>query len=306
MGGRLDSTNVCHPLISAITSISFDHTKQLGNTLAAIAREKAGIIKPGVPVISGVMEDEPRRVIEKVAKEANCRLVQLGTEFDFDYRPPRELDRSAARGAMDVRFRGDVTDVNWENVEIGLPGRHQAANAAVALAVLAELRKQGWHLPETAIRRGLSEERLPARIEVVFRRPTVIIDAAHNVASVQSLLTTLEESFNATKRLLIFGTTHDKDAQGMLELLLPEFDAVILTRYHSNPRAINVDELDSLAGSILPIERLVCADAAEAWSAARAMAKVDDLICVTGSFFLAAEMRAAIARHRAPSAAQLC
>ena len=103
LGGRLDSTNVCTPCVSIITSISFDHTKQLGETLAAIAAEKAGIIKPGVPVISGVTTDEPREVVRRIARQCGCRLVELGVDFDFDYRPPRHLEQAASPGHFDFR-----------------------------------------------------------------------------------------------------------------------------------------------------------------------------------------------------------
>ena len=190
LGGRLDSTNVCQPLVSVITSISFDHTKQLGNTLTAIAGEKAGIIKPGVPVVSGVTDDEPRRVIQRVAREHNSPLKQLGVDFEFKYHPSH-----SGRGTIDFEYRVAGREQRLENVELGLLGRHQAANAAVALAVLADLSALGWRIPESDVRRGLAEVRCPARVEIVARHPTIVIDAAHNVASIEALLKTLDESF---------------------------------------------------------------------------------------------------------------
>ena len=116
LGGRLDSTNVCTPCVSIITSISFDHTKQLGETLAAIAAEKAGIIKPGVPVISGVTVDEPREVIRRIARQCGCRLVELGVDFDFDYRPPRHLEQAASPGHFD--FRCSTPAIGFKSVMI--------------------------------------------------------------------------------------------------------------------------------------------------------------------------------------------
>ena len=170
LGGRLDSTNVCSPCVSIITSISFDHTKQLGETLAAIAVEKAGIIKPGVPVISGVDVEEPREVIRRIARQNGCRLVELGVDFGFDYRPPRHLERAASPAQFDFRYLardsehreseensrgltapGGAADTHrgllapgyfTSDVALGLLGRHQAANAAVALAAMEELRRQ--------------------------------------------------------------------------------------------------------------------------------------------------------------------
>jgi dihydrofolate synthase / folylpolyglutamate synthase len=305
LGGRLDSTNVCQPLVSVITSISFDHMKQLGNTLAEIAAEKAGIIKAGVPVISGVIDQEPRRVIAEIAQQRGSRLVQLGDDFRFEYHPPRRLDAdSAVRGSIDFEFNSMDRQKHFGGVEIGLIGRHQAANAAVALATLAELRAIGWQLPEAAMRRGLAEVRWPARVEIISHRPTIVIDAAHNVASVQSLLETLDESFANPRRLLIFATTLEKDVRGMLELLLPRFEAVILTRYLNNPRAVGVEELDALAAELSPSQRFTCPDPAAAWRLASEIATPEHLICVTGSFFLASEIRTEVSAHPTISTSQ--
>ena len=210
LGGRLDSTNVCTPLISVITSISFDHTKQLGNTLAAIAAEKAGIIKPGVPVVSGVTPHEPREVIRRIAAKHGCRLIEQGVDFDFRYAPPRHLEQAASPGWMEFRISvaegrvpcrvpcprlpwacggsPQILDVPTASVgmapgphpnplraptegwsgegtgfALGLLGRHQAANAAVALAALEELRRIGWMIPEAAVRTALANISWPAR-----------------------------------------------------------------------------------------------------------------------------------------------
>ncbi|HTQ38038.1 MAG TPA: folylpolyglutamate synthase/dihydrofolate synthase family protein [Pirellulales bacterium] len=299
LGGRLDSTNVCQPLISVITSISLDHTQQLGNTLTEIASEKAGIIKPGIPVISGVIDEEPRRVIADIAQQHRCRLLQLGVDFTCQYRSPSGLDRTEsitnAKLDFENHMRGSLQ--NMTDVDVGLLGRHQAMNAAVALAVLTELRSQGWHLPEVAIRRGLANVRLPARLEIVARRPTVVVDAAHNVASIQALLDTLKESFLASRRLLVFAATQEKDVRGMLRLLLPHFEAVILTRYLNNPRCMDLEELGLLVAELSTMPRFICIDPATAWRKACELVTEEHLMCVTGSFFLAAEMRAEIAQN---------
>jgi dihydrofolate synthase / folylpolyglutamate synthase len=300
LGGRLDSTNVIHPLVSIITSISFDHMKQLGSTLAAIAGEKAGIIKPGVPVVSGVMDEESRQSIDEIRRQKNSPLVQLGIDFDFRYRPPRNLDHASSAGEMDFFLPAGVDIPRYENLQLSLVGHHQAANAAVALAAIEQLRAGGWPIPESAIRHGLSEVRWPARVEIVHRRPTVVVDAAHNAASIASLLQTLDESFSASApRLLIFATTQDKQLREMLALLLPRFDRVLLTRYTTNPRSVPIDELAALAASISPIPQEICESPAAAWRRASELATPADLICATGSFFLAAELRAAIAADAA-------
>jgi dihydrofolate synthase/folylpolyglutamate synthase len=294
MGGRLDSTNVCEPLVSVITSISYDHTLQLGGTLAEIAGEKAGIIKPRVPVVSGVLSDEPRQVVADIASQCGCRLVQLGRDFDFRYDPPRQLDLAPAPSRVDYLGGNDGAREEILNIELSLAGSHQAANAAVAIAALDELRSVGWNIPQSAIRRGLAEVRWPARIEVVGRSPTVVLDAAHNVASIEALVRVLDESFSPSPRILVFATTRDKDLRGMLRALIPVFDEVIVPRYWQNPRAVVPEELAALAAEISPASVHLAGDPATAWNLATRMATPQHLICITGSFFTAAEMSAAI------------
>ena len=334
LGGRLDATNVCSPQVSVITSISFDHTQQLGNSLAAIAWEKGGIIKPGVPVVSGVTEDEPREVIRQICRQRGCRLIERPADFDFDYEPPQHLERADGCGLVRYRAGGDHADqcrptptnadqrdphagtpsvpgrcpVGARSVPDGvcrqfslrLPGRHQAANAAVALAVLQELSRAGWDVPEAAVRRGLGELAWPARVEVLSRRPTVVLDAAHNVASIEALVETLRESFAAARRILIFASSQDKDHRGMLQRLLGCFDEILWTRYLDNPRAVPPEDLQALAVELGSRRWPIYADPAAAWEAARRLASPEDLIVVAGSFFLAAEIRRLGGRNGAP------
>ncbi|MCL4203365.1 MAG: bifunctional folylpolyglutamate synthase/dihydrofolate synthase [Pirellulaceae bacterium] len=301
LGGRLDSTNVCRPEVSVITSISFDHTRQLGNTLAAIAGEKAGIIKPGIPVVSGVANEEPAEVIRARAQRLGCPYFEIGRDFQLTYRgielatlagTPRlvtRLDYAEPPGTEDEGYRG---------LQTGLLGRHQAANAAVAVATICRLQQRGWAIPTAAVREGLRQARIPARTEVVQCRPIVVVDAAHNVASIQALVDVLDEAFPEVRsRILVFATSRDKDLAGMLRCLLPKFSTVILTRYLNNPRYVEPVELKELADEIAAADPevncqvLVEACPAAAWSAAEALATDDALICVSGSFFLAAEVR---------------
>jgi dihydrofolate synthase/folylpolyglutamate synthase len=295
LGGRLDSTNICMPQVSVITSISFDHTRQLGNTLDSIAREKAGIVKPGVPVISGVAEEEPREAIREICRERGCRVVELGVDFHFDYRPPRALDRSAVMGRLDWRFARGGRAASYLDIELGMLGHHQAANAAVALAALDELARDGWSISEAAVRKGLAEAVAPARAELLTRRPAIVVDAAHNLASVDALLATLDECFSPLRRLLIFATTQEKDIQGMVQRAVERFDRVIFTRYTSNPRSVPPEELAALAQQLTGQTATVCAEPSDAWDEISRLAHPDDLVCVTGSFFIAAEIRRIIA-----------
>ncbi len=295
LGGRLDSTNVCTPRVCMITSISFDHTEQLGNTLQAIAREKAGIVKPGVPVVSGVQAPEARRVIVDVCRQQGAPLAELGADFTFDYRPPHNLETSAAPARLDFhRLRSRPGDPPpEESLDLALPlcGRHQAANAAVALAALGELRRAGWRLDEGAIRHGLAAMRWPGRVEVVRHHPAVVLDVAHNVASVEALLATLDESFSVQRRHLIFAASADKDTRGMLQALLARFDTVVLTRYLSNPRSVPPEAIATLAHQISGRYHPIYPNPAEAWATVEPLAGPHDLICVTGSFFIVAEIR---------------
>lgn len=297
LGGRLDSTNVCQPEISIITTISFDHMSQLGNTLAAIATEKAGIIKPSVPVVSGVVAQEPREVITRIARERGARLYVMEDDFDFTY----ARDNAAAR--LDYRERIDGRERRLEDVKVGLLGRHQAANAATALATLGRLSELGWSVSEQATREGLATVRCPARVEVVATRPTVIIDVAHNVAAIDALCQVLDEGFPADRRVLIFAASRDKDVRGMLRLVLPRFQHVVLTRYLENPRSFDPEALLEFAETIHsenPGASATCvevaSDPASAWQRACELATPEHLVCITGSFFIAAETQAVIIR----------
>ena len=290
LGGRLDSTNVCQPTVTAITTISFDHTRLLGNTLAAIAAEKAGIVKPGVPVVSGVIDDEPREVIRAICAQHQAPLWEAGIDFSGEYLPPRAGE---LRGS--VHLAGEVLPEEFcrQPWELGLLGRHQAANAAVAAAILAQLRASGWHIPAEALQHGFANVRWPARFEVLRRRPLVVVDSAHNVASAVALRDTLATHTAARRKWLIFGTSRDKDAVGMLRELSPWFDHIILTRFQNNPRGVPTEELALIAAEIGCSASAVtqCPTPAAAWSFAQAQTAEDDLICAAGSIFLASEMR---------------
>jgi dihydrofolate synthase / folylpolyglutamate synthase len=303
LGGRLDSTNVCLPAVSVITSISFDHTKQLGNTLASIAREKGGIIKPGVPVISGVREQEPRDEIVQLAREHGCRLIELGRDFGYTYdsggdqQPPRpQIDYWA------------TPDINLNDVRLAMIGEHQGFNAAVALATIDELERQGWQIGPAACREGLSKAVLPGRLECVPGAPTVILDTAHNEASAKALVTTLEAHFSRP-RTLVVACSKDKDIPAIVKQLAGAFDHVIATRYLENPRAADEEQLAELfrqEASATPGERKPAIESSplprDALERAMEVTPPAGLVCVAGSFFLTAELREVVLK-RSDSAA---
>ena len=303
LGGRLDSTNICHPVLSIITSISLDHTRQLGKTLAAIAREKAGIIKPGVPVVTGVTDPEPFGVIAQIAGRQHAELLALGRDFTFDYwsdlpaADPNDARVPGLCGGLDYREEVDGQRTEFSRVPLGLLGRHQAANASVAIAACRRLSRQGWRLDETTIRAGIARAHCPARIEILSQAPTIILDTAHNPASVAALMELILERFPGVPRVLVFATSTDKDAPTMLQQLLPHFTHVVFTRYLNNPRATDPDQLLAQAQSIqqsLGLTQLTLhlrPGPEAAWRLVESLATPAHLVCITGSFFLAAEAR---------------
>jgi dihydrofolate synthase / folylpolyglutamate synthase len=292
LGGRFDSTNVCDPLLSIITSISYDHTQQLGNTLARIAMEKAGIVKPGRPALSGVRGPEARAVIEAICRERGAPLRQVDADFQYVHEPGRIGEREERLPRVQVT----TADRSWPALEIGLLGEHQAANAALAVVAVEELREQGLAISDTAVGQGLARVRWPARLEILSRRPLVILDCAHNLASVQALVDTLQASCpqwtTAGKRLLIFAGNRDKDLAGMLSILAPHFTHVFATHFSNNPRCVPPAQIAELVPGSLPCTQ--SSTSAEAWRQARAAAGAGDLICATGSVFLAGELRPVI------------
>jgi dihydrofolate synthase/folylpolyglutamate synthase len=296
MGGRLDSTNVVHPVLSMITSIAFDHTRQLGNTLGLIATEKAGILKRSRPAVSGVCEDEPRQAIRRVASQRRCPLRELGIDFQFQVMAPSQpLSRPTAAAVLVETWRTD-----WGTMVLPLLGAHQAHNAALALAgldLLAEV-EPSLHVGREAVLRGFASLCWPARVEVLGESPWLVIDGAHNVASAMALAETLRMCFPATPRTLVFGTTRDKDLHGQLKVLLPFFDTLIATRYVENPRSVPPQDIATAIGAIDGRNAHVTFDPEEALGLARQLTTQNALLCVTGSLFLAAEARAIVLGHR--------
>lgn len=294
LGGRFDSTNVCRPVLSVITSISIDHTQQLGNELASIAMEKAGIVKPGRPTISGATAAEARTVIERICRDRGSRLHELARDFHYRHEPGQVASRGMSLPRIQVRARGRT----WPWMELGLLGEHQAANAAVVLACVEQLRQFGWHIPEAAAAEGLRQVRWPARLEVIGRQPVVLLDCAHNIASAEALVETLITSFPPVRRRLVFAVSGDKDVPGILRSLAPHFHHAYLTRYGS-ARSLPGAELADIWRTVSPHPCLVCETPFEAWQAARSAAGPEELICVTGSVFLAGELRPHLLRFQA-------
>src|SRR4051812_22866561 len=286
LGGRLDSTNVCLPVVSVITSISFDHMRQLGNTLASIAGEKAGIVKPGVPVVSGVTDMAPQAVVAQTARDHGCRLIQLSRDFAFEYRA------KSAVAELDFRYMVPAQEFHLSSLNLAMPGRHQAANAAVALATICELRHQGWCISNDAIRSGLSRAALPGRVEIIPSDPMIVLDTAHNPASARALIETLNELPVSSRRTLILSISYDKDVPAIVYELALSFDRIVVTQYQENPRAVPVRELLAVVETVVaqkPVEVVMRPTPKEAWQFTIDSAAPGECICIAGSFYLAAE-----------------
>ncbi|QDT26855.1 Folylpolyglutamate synthase [Gimesia panareensis] len=297
LGGRLDSTNVCAPLATVITNISYDHTALLGNTIEQITREKAGIIKPGIPVFSGVTQPEAIAVLEEISLEKQAPLYLLHRDFAGEQQDVAgEPILAAGSGLPCQQIQVKTPWSVLEQIPVSLLGTHQAINATLAVTVLDYLRHQGTEMPLEQLRKGMIDLKWPARIEVVQKQPPVVLDTAHNGASIEALVETLAAGFSEPDRVLIFAVTRDKDVKEMLRTLLPHFQTVILTQYLSNPRRIPVEELHEITREIQreignESDLLVTTSPEAAWLRARSEATEKTLICVTGSFFIAAEMR---------------
>jgi dihydrofolate synthase / folylpolyglutamate synthase len=284
LGGRLDATNIVKsPLVSVITSLSFDHMALLGNTLSAIAGEKAGIIKSGIPVVSAPQEPEALEVLERTASERSAPLTLVGREYTFNVESEDEYGQW-----FTVARRGKPSHRYWTP----LLGEHQALNATVALAALDQARAKGIAINEEAVRTGLRQVNWPGRLEVVRRSPWLVLDVAHNAASAERLRNALTSIFAPSRIILVFGAFSDKDVIGMFRHLLPITSHLILMQAIS-PRAFSTDQLEQIAhdaGYSGPLETIPAAQ--EALARAEALAsRPDDLICITGSLSVVGEMR---------------
>ena len=276
LGGRLDSTNVITPRVTAITSIAFDHEQYLGHTLSAIAMEKAGIIKPGVPVVVGELPDEARLAIEDVARRQDAPIVSAweGVSVRRLQLPPRQPTRIHLR--TPARDYGEVT--------LSLRGDHQIGNAVVAVRILEQLDEDGIDVPSAAIVEGLARVWWPGRLEhrSLSDGREMILDAAHNPAGAATLAAYLAATL-AEKPPLVFAAMIDKDVRGMFAALLPAVSTLVVTR-SSNARTADPDALARQALAVAPatVVRVepVRADAlAAAWAGS-------PLIVVAGSIFL--------------------
>jgi len=274
LGGRLDATNVVSPLVSVITTIAKDHEAYLGPDELSIAREKGGIIKPRIPVICGKVSEPVTEVLQEIARLRESPAYFLGTSFSFLLKNESLFDYIGIKQ-------------NLSGLALALRGRHQLANASLALAAL-ELVNEHFPVPQAALRYGLETVRWPGRLEVISERPLVILDGAHNPEGVRALADALIELRQGRKIKLLFATMADKEWQLMLEILAKLADEMIFTRVSMERSA----DPELLAKNIpVPIPSRVIQDSQTALAALLDRAQPDDILVVAGSLYLLGEVR---------------
>jgi dihydrofolate synthase / folylpolyglutamate synthase len=277
LGGRLDATNIVTPAVSVITSLSYDHMAVLGDTLAKIAGEKAGIIKPGIPVVSSPQKEEALEVLERIASEMDSRLLLVGRDVKFE-RLKSSLDGQSFR----------ITDIGNSILDLQIPllGEHQVQNAVTAYIAL---KASGIKISDSAIQQGFSQVKWHARFEVVRHEPPVIFDSAHNQDSFTKLRQALDEYFPGRQVYLIFGASEDKNIPGMFAEMKPKIRRLIATRA-DHPRALPPEEIIRLADQAgLQSEAVTPVEAA--FRHALELSKKDGSIVLSaGSMFVTAEV----------------
>ncbi|MHC4114451.1 MAG: bifunctional folylpolyglutamate synthase/dihydrofolate synthase [Planctomycetota bacterium] len=280
LGGRLDSTNVITPEVVGITSLSFDHQQQLGNTIESIAKEKAGIFKQGIPIVTVKQSPEAMGVLKSQALAVNAPLSVTGTDIDFSYR----FETSRVEGPH-TRICLTTPTSKFEHLRVPMHGRHQAINCSLALALLDKLKEKGYRIDCEKAAEGLKGVSLQGRMEIICEDPRILIDAAHNAASIKALIQAIGQNIPYDSMIVIFGCNQDKDVEGMLQMLQYGADKVIFTR-SASAKAMSPDELMSMYIEICDKMCQSASSLGEALQLAKSAISKEDLICITGSFYL--------------------
>lgn len=280
MGGRLDSTNVIQPQVVGITSLSIDHQQQLGSTIDLIAEEKAGIFKRGVPAVTVQQEPLAMQVLKSRALAIKAPLSITGGDIDFSHR----FETSKEFGPH-TRICLTTPTSKFEHLRVPLHGNHQAINCGLALAMLDKLKAAGYKIDNEKAAEGLGKVSLAGRMEMISTDPRILIDGAHNAASIQALIQAIGQNIPYDSMVVIFGCNNDKDIRGMLDKLQYGADKVIFTRSNS-PKAASPEELAEIYTEICAKMCQTAASLGPAIQLAKSAISKEDLICITGSFYL--------------------
>jgi dihydrofolate synthase/folylpolyglutamate synthase len=285
LGGRLDSTNVIQPAVIGITSISFDHQNLLGDNLGSIAKEKAGVMKKGVPVITVPQEPDAMRMLEMVATAIKAPLSVTGRDIDFSYR----FESSREEGPH-TRICVTTPHSKFEHLRVPLPGEHQALNCGLALAMLDKLKTQGYEIDDDKAINGLKSVSLIGRMEIIYDDPRIIVDTAHNAASIRALVQAIGQHVPYDSMVVIFGCNKDKDIEGMLNELQYGADKVVFTRSNS-PKAVFPQDLADMYTEMCGKMCQTALSVKEAVKLAKSAVSKGDLICITGSFYIVGQAK---------------
>ncbi len=280
LGGRLDSTNVIKPALVGITSLSIDHQAQLGTSIDSIAAEKAGVFKKGVPVITVEQQPEAMKVLKSEAGKAKAPIMVTGKDIDFSYR----FETSREHGPH-TRICLTTPTSKFEHLRVPLHGTHQAINCGLALAMLDKLKENGFEIDNDLAKDGLNEVSLSGRMEMIYQNPRIMIDAAHNASSIRALMHAIGQNIPYDSMVVIFGCNSDKDIDGMLEQLQYGADKVIFTRSNS-AKAAWPEDLGDRYNEICGKMYQTALSLKEALKLAYSAVGKEDLICITGSFYL--------------------
>jgi dihydrofolate synthase / folylpolyglutamate synthase len=285
LGGRLDSTNVLKPQVTAITSISKDHMAQLGHTLPRIAEEKAGIFKSGIPAVTVMQDPAVEQVLRSHAEKVGAPFDICGKSMEFSYR----FESSRLHGAHN-RICLTTATSRFEHLAVPLIGEHQAINCGLALAILDKLKGQGFAISDAKAMEGLARTSIAGRMEMVSTNPRVLVDGAHNAASLDAMLRAIGQHVPYDSMVLIFGCCGDKDIPGMLERITSGADKVIFTKVDS-VRTADPEELAARYIELYGKMAQVAPTLKDALEIANRAVSREDLICITGSFYLVGEAK---------------
>jgi len=285
LGGRLDSTNVIAPAVVGITSISLDHQNLLGDTIDSIAKEKAGVIKAGIPVVTVDQDPKAMRVLKREASAVNAPFSVTGRDIDFSYR----FESSREHGPH-TRICVTTPTSRFEHLRVPLPGEHQAINCGLALAMLDKLKDEGYEIDDEKAVAGLKTVSMVGRMELICQDPRIIIDAAHNAASIKALIQAIGQHIPYDSMIVIFGCNTDKDVHGMLTQLQYGADKVVFTRSNS-PKAVYPQDLADMYTEICGKMCQTAITVTEAVRTARSAISREDLICIAGSFYLVGQAK---------------